>query len=255
MTKASQRTLAPMLSSDRMDWETPPDLFADLEAEFGPFNLDVCATDLNAKVVPFFSPEDDGLSRDWYGVCWCNPPYGRQIGKWIAKAHEEARAGRATTVMLIPSRTDTAYWHEHVMFASLVRFLRGRVRFLRDGEPGDAAPFPSAVVVFRAEATMNDLDLDKLERLARECHIYELDKSDLVAAFSPEHAAETWQEQVDTPTKTLLSRRPSGPSLTTGCSQYRILSTWVTRTTRTPCTCASLALRSRQPTTLSNGGS
>ena len=142
-----------MNSSDRMDWETPPDLFADLAAEFGPFDLDVAATPETAKAERFFTPEDDGLAQMWRGTCWCNPPYGRQIGKWIAKAHAEAEAGYATTVMLIPSRTETAYWHDHVMKADLVRFLRGRVRFFRDGAQMKVnAPFPSAVVVFNAKA-------------------------------------------------------------------------------------------------------
>ena len=150
MTEA-QGMLAPMLSSDRMDWETPPDLFADLEAEFGPFDLDVAATAATAKTARYFTPEDDGLAQMWLGTCWCNPPYRRQIGRWIAKAHAEAEAGNATTVLLIPSRTDTAYWHEHVVKADIVRFLRGRVKFWRDGEPMKVnAPFPSAVVVFRA---------------------------------------------------------------------------------------------------------
>ncbi len=134
-----------------MDWETPPDIMADLNREFGPFDLDVCATPENAKAPRFFSPADDGLAQEWSGACFMNPPYGREIGKWIAKARHEAEEGRATVVALVPARTDTAYWHEHVIdVADHVLFLRGRVKFIRNGRTGPA-PFPSAVVVWRAQ--------------------------------------------------------------------------------------------------------
>src|SRR5690554_6323664 len=133
-----------LLSSVDMDWETPPGLIADLEREFGPFDLDVAAAPHNAKAPKYFTEEDDGLTQDWYGLCFMNPPYGREIGKWVAKARAEAEAGRATVVALIPARTDTSYWHEHIFdVADLVMFLKGRVRFTRDGQTGPA-PFPSA---------------------------------------------------------------------------------------------------------------
>lgn len=125
-------------------WETPADLFAALDAEFG-FTLDVCAIAENAKCRAFYSPADDGLAHDWIGACWMNPPYGREIGRWVAKAYESAQAG-ATVVALVPARTDTAWWHDYVTQAEAVRYFRGRIRF---GEAAHGAPFPSAVVVFR----------------------------------------------------------------------------------------------------------
>ena len=131
-------------SSDRMDWETPPDFFEELHREFG-FTLDVCATPENAKVRRYFTPEDDGLAQDWGdNICWCNPPYGRQIGDWIRKAYEESQRA-ATVVLLIPARTETAYWHDYVMRGE-VRFIRGRLKFV--GARYNA-PFPCAVVIFR----------------------------------------------------------------------------------------------------------
>lgn len=139
-----------LLSSDHMDWETPPNLFEALAAEFGPFDLDAAATHQTAKCARYYTPEVDGLLHPWEGRVWLNPPYGREIGKWVRKAYEEAQAGRATVTLLIPARTDTAYWHDYVMKADVIRFLRGRVRFLRDGQAASVAPFPSAVVVFRA---------------------------------------------------------------------------------------------------------
>jgi len=75
-----------------------------------------------------------------------NPPYGREIGKWVAKAHASAELG-ATVVALLPARTDTTWWHNYVTRASDIRFLRGRVRF---GHATSGAPFPSAVAMFAA---------------------------------------------------------------------------------------------------------
>jgi phage N-6-adenine-methyltransferase len=143
---------AGMMSSATPEWATPAEVFAPLNAEFG-FTIDVCAVPENAKCDRFFTPEQNGLAQKWTGVCWMNPPYGRGIGAWIRKAWESAQAG-ATVVCLIPSRTDTAWWHDYVMRGE-IRFQRGRIYF----EPtygngaGDRAPFPSAVVIFKPAPT------------------------------------------------------------------------------------------------------
>jgi phage N-6-adenine-methyltransferase len=132
--------------SSRTDqWPTPQALFDELNTEFG-FTLDVCALPDNAKCVQYFTPEVDGLKQHWSGRCWMNPPYGKTIGKWVRKAFESAAEG-ATVVCLLPARTDTAWWHEYVVKADDIRFIRGRLRF---GAAQSGAPFPSAVVVFRA---------------------------------------------------------------------------------------------------------
>jgi phage N-6-adenine-methyltransferase len=137
----------PALFTSKTDlWETPQDLFDKLDAEFG-FDLDVCALPENAKCERFYTPESDALWQEWTGVCWMNPPYGRQIGRWIQKAYESSLRG-ATVVCLVPARTDTAWWHDYCMKGE-IRFLRGRVYFWKDGQPINPAPFPSAVVVFR----------------------------------------------------------------------------------------------------------
>lgn len=138
------------------DWETPPEVFEPLNREFG-FTLDVAASPHNAKCTVYLTSDQDGLISDWgTNVCWCNPPYGGAIARWIRKAWLASKYG-ATVVMLIPARTDTAWWHDYAARGD-VRFLRGRIRFLRGGIPiGDAtkgsakSPFPSAVVVFRPE--------------------------------------------------------------------------------------------------------
>jgi phage N-6-adenine-methyltransferase len=127
-------------------WETPADLFSALDEEFG-FETDVCALPSNAKCTRFFTPAEDGLTQAWTGVCYMNPPYGRQIGLWVRRAYESSRDG-AVVVCLLPARTDTAWWHRYVTRASEVRFLRGRLRFGGGEHP---APFPSVIVVFRPD--------------------------------------------------------------------------------------------------------
>lgn len=134
---------AGLFTSKTCEWATPPAFFAELDKEFG-FETDVCALPENAKCKTFYTPHDDGLKQEWTGVCYMNPPYGRQIGLWIKKAYESSLNG-ATVVCLIPARTDTAYWHDYVMKGE-IRFIRGRLYF---GEGTGRAPFPSAVVVFR----------------------------------------------------------------------------------------------------------
>lgn len=126
---------------------TPQDFFDKLNAEFG-FELDVCATAENAKCAKFYTKDDDGLSQYWEGVVWMNPPYGREIGKWMKKADEAAMHG-ATVVCLVLARTDTNWWHEYAIQHE-VRFIRGRLKF---GNAKNSAPFPSAVVVMRKVTT------------------------------------------------------------------------------------------------------
>jgi site-specific DNA-methyltransferase (adenine-specific) len=124
------------------EWETPLDLFLKLDAEFH-FDMDVCASAENAKCGDYWTAEDDGLAQPWYGLtCWCNPPYGREISKWVKKAAESG----ATVVMLLPARTDTRWFHDYVYRKAEIRFIRGRLKF---GGARNAAPFPSMIVVFR----------------------------------------------------------------------------------------------------------
>ena len=125
-----------LFTSMSCEWATPKALYEQLAAEFGPFDLDPC---------PFgYSDLVSGLALEWTGRVFVNPPYGRQIGRWIHKAYESALRG-VLVVCLIASRTDTAWWHDYVMKAHEIRFLRGRLHF--NDEKG-RAPFPSAVVIF-----------------------------------------------------------------------------------------------------------
>lgn len=137
------RNLDVHFSSNSTEWETPEFLFEALDAEFG-FNLDAAATAANAKCEKYYTKIEDSLKQPWEGVVFLNPPYGREIGKFVARAFEASQAG-ATVVCLLPARTDTRWWHRYVIRGE-IRFLRGRIKF---GGAKHGAPFPSAVVVFR----------------------------------------------------------------------------------------------------------
>ncbi len=132
-----------LTSSNTDEWATPQDLFDKLDATFH-FTLDPCATPENAKCAKFYTKEQDGLKQDWGGeVIWCNPPYGREIGKWIQKCAEH----KGVAVMLIPARTDTRWWHSYIDKNpdAHVYFIKGRLKF---GDGKNPAPFPSAIVVY-----------------------------------------------------------------------------------------------------------
>ena len=135
-------------SSKTNEWSTPQDFFNELNKEFN-FTLDPCATSENAKCTKYFTVEDDGLKQDWSkDTVFMNPPYGREIKRWIKKAYEESLKG-ATVVCLIPSRTDTAYWHNYIFGkADDIRFIKGRLKF---GGSKNPAPFPSAIIIYKGE--------------------------------------------------------------------------------------------------------
>lgn len=138
-----------MFSSKDMTWSTPQDFYDKLHSEFN-FNLDSCCEIHTAKCPEFFTKEDDGLTKDWAGkTVFCNPPYGRELGVWVEKCYNEAQKPGTTVVMLIPSRTDTQYFHNYIYKkAGEVRFIKGRLKF---GGAQNPAPFPSMVVVFRSQ--------------------------------------------------------------------------------------------------------
>ena len=136
-----------MFSSASDLWETPQDFFNELDAEFH-FTTDVCATPENAKCEYFFTPEVDGLSMAWVGRCWMNPPYGKEIGKWVKKASDEVKRGVPLVVCLLPARTDTRWFHDYIYGKAQIRFIRGRLKF---GGSKNSAPFPSMVVIFSKE--------------------------------------------------------------------------------------------------------
>lgn len=142
-----------LFSAKRHHWETPPSLFEGLSREF-PIVVDVGADKSNRLVERYVGPHADALDPEtpwgepgeW---AYCNPPYGRMVGEWIARAVSEQARG-VNIIMLLPARTDTAWFHQLVYPHAEIRFLRGRLHFRMLGEDLGPAPFPSMVCIFRA---------------------------------------------------------------------------------------------------------
>ena len=132
-----------MMSSNSEDWETPQELYDDLNEKYH-FTLDACASHTNHKHSVYFTKENDALAHDWFGMVFMNPPYGTVIKKWIAKAWTESMKGHCMVVCLLPARTDTAWFHDYCTKGKIT-FLRGRLKFSNSKA---SAPFPSMIVVF-----------------------------------------------------------------------------------------------------------
>lgn len=157
--------LSPVMFGKASDeWETPQDFFAKWDARMGGFALDAAASPNNAKCRLWFGPgglcEDALALKDWRvddsgRAIWLNPPYSR-CREFIAKAREQSLQGGMPVVCLVPSRTDTRWWHEHVYYGDNmwwpgveVHFVKGRLKFGCTGKADNSAPFPSVVIVFR----------------------------------------------------------------------------------------------------------
>ena len=136
-------------SSSHHGWETPAELSASLSEAVGGFDLDPCAGSTNSRLARvkarvLLTFNDDGLNAKWFGTVFCNPQYGRSLSRWISKCATEAESG-TTIVALIPSRTDTQYWHDHIAGKADIWMLKGRLRF---GDGAAPSPFPSTVVLW-----------------------------------------------------------------------------------------------------------
>jgi len=169
------------LTSHREDWRTPPDLFAALNAEFG-FTLDAAANAANHLCERYYTAEDSAFGHSWKGErVFCNPPYGRDSGRWIAKFAEAVHEGAQVIVALLPARTDTRAFHDYLYQKPGVelRFLRGRLRFGHPdtGVPMNPAPFPSMIAIFRnTQSTTSQGDTTPCDaRRAGRCANYEFD--------------------------------------------------------------------------------
>lgn len=117
-------------SSKTDQWATPKEFYKTLNEEFG-FDFDPCP----------INPTFDGLSVAWGKRNYMNPPYGREIGKWVKKASENPM-----TICLLPARTDTRWFHDYIYGRAEIRFIKGRLKF-NDGP--NPAPFPSMIVIFK----------------------------------------------------------------------------------------------------------
>lgn len=134
-----------LFTSNSDEWVTPQNVFDMLDKEFN-FNLDPCATEENHKCEMYYTAETNGLLQNWGGSrVFCNPPYSN-ISAWVEKAFRETRNDNTLVVLLIPSRTDTRYFHDFIYQRAEIRFIKGRLKF---GDSKNSAPFPSMIVIFR----------------------------------------------------------------------------------------------------------
>jgi len=133
-----------------IEWETPKDFFDELNREFH-FTLDPCASKENAKCKQYVTKLFNGLSIPWSiysDSIFVNPPYDRDIGKWLKKALEESQRG-ITIVCLIQARSsDTKWWHNYVMKANEIRYVKERLQFTINGKKGSRSSISSVVVIF-----------------------------------------------------------------------------------------------------------
>lgn len=145
---------AGVYSSNKQDWETPPEFVRLIEHKYGfRFDLDSCCYPRTAKARRFFTEEDDGLAQDWTkedgsaAFVWMNPPYGNALPVWTKKAKKEAQEHGSTVFCLVPGRTDTKWFHDAARFGKLI-LMKGRLSFLQDGEQQGSPAFPSVLIIF-----------------------------------------------------------------------------------------------------------
>lgn len=132
-----------LYSSRTEEWETPQNLFDQLNEEFR-FTLGPCCTHENAKCEKHFTKEENGLEQSWEGErVFCNPPYGKAISPWVKKC---STANAKLVVLLVPARVDTAWFHDYVYGKAEIRFIRGRLKY---GGATHNSPFPSMICIFR----------------------------------------------------------------------------------------------------------
>ena len=149
-------------SSVTNTWATPNAFFMLLDHEFN-FTLDPCASSENTKCAKYYTEKENGLTQSWQGeTVFMNPPYGRDISKWLQKAYEESKNKNTTIVCLIPARTDTKYWHDYVMKATEVRLVKGRLKF---GESNTPRHSPRQLLYFTIHGCILMFPRDLWERL------------------------------------------------------------------------------------------
>lgn len=169
-----KNSLKQIFSSKSDEWYTPDELYNELDWKYN-FDLDPCSTHENAKCELHYTKMEDGITQDWTGHnVFCNPPYGRSIDKWVRKCRMTQidnikKRNKNVIVLLIPSRTDTKWFHEYIYKKNGVeiKFVRGRIKF---GGSKVGAPFPSMIVVFHSDRK------SKLERRAEELDDYLFEK-------------------------------------------------------------------------------
>jgi len=132
--------------SKSQEYETPNEVFEPLQKEFN-LQLDVCATKENHKCDLYFTKEQSALYQDWKLNFWMNPPFGRDLKKWVQKAYEESQKNNVNGVLILPVRSNTLWWHKYIIDTKAeVRFLKGETKFVGH-KRGLWLPF--AIIIFK----------------------------------------------------------------------------------------------------------
>lgn len=148
MIKCEKRTVTiigkALFTSNSDEWETPRELYTSLNKRFK-FTLDPCSTKENHLCNKYYTKEENGLCKSWKGeTVFVNPPYSK-IKQWVEKCYKEYETNGTTVVLLIPSRTDTRYFHEYIYHKAEIEFIKGRLHF---SNSKNSAPFPSMIVIY-----------------------------------------------------------------------------------------------------------
>ena len=141
----------------RQDLTTPIYIFDEISKRYGPFDIDTAASEDNALCVDYYDTERNGLTSDWTGRCWCNPPY-KNILPWVHKAIRSVMVEETCerAVMLLPARVGTE-WYKFASMWGVIHRIKGRVKFEKDGEPMKSPFEDSIVVVFEREINARQL--------------------------------------------------------------------------------------------------
>jgi phage N-6-adenine-methyltransferase len=136
------------------NYETPDDLYYDLCNKFKIFpTLDVCATKENSKCINCITEEEDSLLFQWNETFFMNPPYSK-VAKFMKKAYYQHLKNKVEGMILIFAKTDTQFWHSYIEEKAEVHFIKGRIKFLKDGyRTKNSAPYPSCIVIYRLQRT------------------------------------------------------------------------------------------------------
>lgn len=124
-----------IFTSNSDEWKTPLELYTRLNERFK-FTLDPCSTKENHLCDKYYTKEGETV--------FVNPPYSK-IKQWVEKCYKEYETNGTTVVMLIPSRTDTRYFHNYIYHKAEIEFIKGRLHF---SNSKNSAPFPSMIVIY-----------------------------------------------------------------------------------------------------------
>jgi len=143
--------------ASRQDYRTPAYLFSEITARFGPFDIDLAASEGNALCVDYFDAEADALTQEWRGRCWCNPPY-KDIAPWIYKAVHSVHVSKSSrrVVMLLPARLGTD-WFKWASMWGVIHRISGRVKFELETGPVKSPPEYSVIAIFERDINMKEL--------------------------------------------------------------------------------------------------